>query len=220
MSLTLQILGMLCILFSFNLVHVFPLQSKHKLQKDKRTQLMPHNPGPRPCWSPRPCHWFIKFSLLVSKNQIFSCGAVFPENCLNNQYIWKPQANSAGCNSRRIKVYLEDPPKKMKPWLNSLSLVFDIILIYRWLNWNLQHCHQFKNIWHSAEATFNTNEQQLSFGVCVLSCIWLFVDCSLTDSSVHAILQAITEWVAIFYPGDCPNHGIKPTSPTSPTWVY
>ena len=137
---------------------------------------MPHNPGPRPCWSPRPCHWFIKFSLLVSKNQIFSCGAVFPENCLNNQYIWKPQANSAGCNSRRIKVYLEDPPKKMKPWLNSLSLVFDIILIYRWLNWNLQHCHQFKNIWHSAEATFNTNEQQLSFGVCVLSYIWLFVD--------------------------------------------
>ena len=112
LSLTLQILGMLCILFSFNLVHVFPLQSKHKLQKDERTQFIPHNPGPGPWWSPRPCRWFIKFSLLVSKNQIFSCGAVFPENSLNNQYIWKPQANSAGWDSRRIKVYLEDPTKK------------------------------------------------------------------------------------------------------------
>ena len=32
------------------------------------------------------------------------------------------------------------------------------------------------------------NEEQLSFGVCVLSRIGLFVGCSLTDSSVHDIL--------------------------------
>ena len=112
LSLTLQILGMLCVLFSFNVVHFFPLQSKHKLQKDKRPQLIPHHPGPRPWWSPRPCRWFIKFSLLASKNQIFPCEAVFPEYSLNNQYIWKPQENSAGWDSRRIKLYLEDPPKK------------------------------------------------------------------------------------------------------------
>lgn len=47
LSLTLQTLGMLCILFSFSVVHFFPLQSKHKLQKDERPQLIPPHPWPR-----------------------------------------------------------------------------------------------------------------------------------------------------------------------------
>ena len=41
------------------------------------------------------------------------------------------------------------------------------------------------------------------------------VGCSLPGSSVHGILQArILEWVAIPSPGDLPNPGIKPGSPT------
>ena len=105
-----------------------------------------HSPGPGPWWSPRPCCWFIKFSLLASRNQIFSCGAVFPDNSLNNQYIWKPQENSAGWDSRRIKLDLEDPTKKWSLGSILCHYVVDIIPIYRWLNRNLQHCHQFKNI--------------------------------------------------------------------------
>ena len=39
-------------------------------------------------------------------------------------------------------------------------------------------------------------------------------DCSPPGSSVHRILQArILEWVAILFPGDLPNPGIKPRSP-------
>ena len=39
------------------------------------------------------------------------------------------------------------------------------------------------------------------------------MDCSLSGSSVHGILQArILEWVAISYPGDLPNPGIEPRS--------
>ena len=39
------------------------------------------------------------------------------------------------------------------------------------------------------------------------------MDCS--SSSVHGILQArILEWVAMPTPGDLPNPGIKPRSPT------
>ena len=42
--------------------------------------------------------------------------------------------------------------------------------------------------------------------------------CSLPGSSVHGILQArILEWVACPPPGDLPNPGIKPRSPT--LWV-
>ena len=41
------------------------------------------------------------------------------------------------------------------------------------------------------------------------------VDCSLPGSSVHGVLQArILEWVACSSPGDLPNTGIKPASPT------
>ena len=40
------------------------------------------------------------------------------------------------------------------------------------------------------------------------------MDCSLPGSSVQGILQArILEWVAIPFPEDLPNPGIKPTSP-------
>jgi len=43
------------------------------------------------------------------------------------------------------------------------------------------------------------------------------VDYSLPGSYVHGILQArILEWVAIFFPGDLPNPGIEPGSPTLP----
>ena len=39
------------------------------------------------------------------------------------------------------------------------------------------------------------------------------MDCSQPGSSVHGILQArILEWVAIPFPGDLPNPGIKPGS--------
>ena len=42
------------------------------------------------------------------------------------------------------------------------------------------------------------------------------MDCSLSVSSVHGILQArILEWVAISYPGDLPEPGIEPRSPAS-----
>ena len=42
------------------------------------------------------------------------------------------------------------------------------------------------------------------------------MDCSLPGSSVHGILQAILEWVATSLPspGDLPNPGIEPRSPT------
>ena len=40
------------------------------------------------------------------------------------------------------------------------------------------------------------------------------MDCSLSGSSVHGILQAgIQEWVTIPFSGDFPNLGIKPRSP-------
>ena len=40
------------------------------------------------------------------------------------------------------------------------------------------------------------------------------MDCSLSGSSVHGILQAgIQEWVPIPFSGDLPNLGIKPRSP-------
>ena len=57
-----------------------------------------------------------------------------------------------------------------------------------------------------------------SVHVCVFSHVWL--DCSPPGSSVHGILQArILKWVAISYPGDLPNPGIKPTSLVSPAMV-
>ena len=41
------------------------------------------------------------------------------------------------------------------------------------------------------------------------------MDCSPSGSSVHRILQArILEWVAFPSPGDLPNPGIQPRSPT------
>ena len=41
------------------------------------------------------------------------------------------------------------------------------------------------------------------------------MDCNPPGSSVHGILQArILEWVAIPSPGDLPNPGIQPESPT------
>ena len=44
------------------------------------------------------------------------------------------------------------------------------------------------------------------------SCLTL---CDSVDYIVHGILQArILEWVALYAPGDLPNPGIKPRSPT------
>ena len=41
------------------------------------------------------------------------------------------------------------------------------------------------------------------------------MDCSLPGSSIHGIFQArILEWVAISSPGDLPNPGIEPQSPS------
>ena len=46
--------------------------------------------------------------------------------------------------------------------------------------------------------------------------LWDPTDCSLSDSSVHGILQArILEWVAMPFSRDLPNPGIKPTSAAS-----
>ena len=48
------------------------------------------------------------------------------------------------------------------------------------------------------------------------SCLTLCspMDCSLPGSSIHGISQArMLEWVAISFPGDLPNPGIKPASP-------
>ena len=120
LSLTLQILGMLCILFSFNVVHLFPLQSKHKLQKEKRPQLIPYHPGSGPWWSPCPCRWFIKFSLLASKNQIFSCGEVLKIPLIINTFGNLRRIQLVG--KQKDKTLSGRPTKKMKPWLNSLSL--------------------------------------------------------------------------------------------------
>ena len=53
---------------------------------------------------------------------------------------------------------------------------------------------------------------------CVFGCVQLFgnpMDCSPPSSSVHGIFQArVLEWVAISSPGDLPNPGIEPGSPT------
>ena len=44
-----------------------------------------------------------------------------------------------------------------------------------------------------------------------------YMDGSPSGSSVHGIFQArILEWVAISFPRDLPNPGIKPTFPVSP----
>ena len=41
------------------------------------------------------------------------------------------------------------------------------------------------------------------------------MDCNLSGSSVHGIFQArVLEWVAISSPGNLPNPGIEPGSPT------
>ena len=47
--------------------------------------------------------------------------------------------------------------------------------------------------------------------------LWDTIDCSLSGSSVHGILQArILEWVAMpSFRGNLPDPGIEPTSPTS-----
>ena len=43
------------------------------------------------------------------------------------------------------------------------------------------------------------------------------MDCSSPGSSVHGILQArLPEWVAMPPPGDLPDPGIEPVSPTPP----
>ena len=57
------------------------------------------------------------------------------------------------------------------------------------------------------------------------SCLTLFdpMDCSPPGSSVHGILQArILEWVAMppHPPGDLPNLGIEPRSPTLQVVLY
>ena len=45
------------------------------------------------------------------------------------------------------------------------------------------------------------------------------MSCSPMGSSVHGILQAIIlEWVAISPPGDLPDPGIEPGSPSLKTW--
>ena len=42
--------------------------------------------------------------------------------------------------------------------------------------------------------------------------------CNPMDYTAHGILQArLLEWVAFHSPGDLPNPGIKPRSPTLPT---
>ena len=49
------------------------------------------------------------------------------------------------------------------------------------------------------------------------SCPTIFdpMDCSPPGSSVHGILQArILEWLPFFSPGDLPNPGIEPRSPS------
>ena len=51
------------------------------------------------------------------------------------------------------------------------------------------------------------------------SCLTVFdpMDCSLSGSYIHGILQArILERIAISFPGDFPDTGIKPGSPISP----
>ena len=48
------------------------------------------------------------------------------------------------------------------------------------------------------------------------SSLWDPVDCSPAGSTVHGILQAILEWIAIFFFKDLPNPGTEPTSLLSP----
>ena len=69
--------------------------------------------------------------------------------------------------------------------------------------------------------------------VCVCACVYactqslshvrlfatdsLLMDCSMSGSSTHGILQAKKlEWVAFPSPGNLPNPGTEPTTPTSP----
>ena len=45
--------------------------------------------------------------------------------------------------------------------------------------------------------------------------------CNPVDYTIHGILQArILEWVAFHSPGDLPNPGIEPRSPTSQQILY
>ena len=47
------------------------------------------------------------------------------------------------------------------------------------------------------------------------------MDCSPPGSSAHGILQARTvEWVAVSSPGDLPNPGTEPGSPTFPAFGW
>ena len=59
----------------------------------------------------------------------------------------------------------------------------------------------------------NVNVNMLVTQLCLTLCDPM--GCSLPGSSVHGILQArILEWVAISSPGDLPNLGIEPGSPS------
>ena len=73
---------------------------------------------------------------------------------------------------------------------------------------------------HGWEATQGVSTSGLCVSVCACSvaksCLTLCdpKDCNLPGSSVRGIFQArMLEWVAISYPGDCPDPGIEPEFP-------
>ena len=70
------------------------------------------------------------------------------------------------------------------------------------------------------ERRFDSSEYPFFYHMCaklLQLCLTLCdpMDCSISGSSVHRFLQArILEWVSFSPPGDLPNPGVKPGSPT------
>ena len=71
---------------------------------------------------------------------------------------------------------------------------------------------QVRNIWIVVSSRVSSKVTQLS------PTLYDPMDCSLPGSSVHGIFQTrVLEWVAITSPGDLPDLGIEPGSPTLQT---
>ena len=71
---------------------------------------------------------------------------------------------------------------------------------------------QVRNIWIVVSSRVSSKVAQLS------PTLYDPMDCSLPGSSVHGIFQTrVLEWVAITSPGDLPDLGVEPGSPTLQT---
>ena len=103
-----------------------------------------------------------------------------------------------------------------------------LLEVYTWLYFLERQFGNLSNFKHSSYSPRHFSWRCIILAAFILvaqSCPTLCnpMDCSLPGSSVHGILQArILEWVAMppHPPGDLPNLGIEPRSPTLQAVLY